>query len=749
MSIKVESAQREAIKTELINNHDAAPVGRVISSPEVSVDDMKGLSPDEKAKFRAAITAQKANIGDTTYNALEDLLKEAEKAPLATVAPAPSTPTATPAGVTILGSAPKEIADAAGSARTAVNKAFGSPWDANYKEYLSDLRRAVAMVPGYEPSSQKDIGDAIYQSREFNLGFITWLEWEAAKDTNSFDTKEKWSGMYSFIGEKTTFSSVEEKRKVIKSMITGLAEAIVKPDIQAGFIERFLWEDLGKKIALTIWGTLAVWVIWAVLVYQGGKWVLKKALGATGAAIAWAIATGAAKGWIGTKNTVSASAQWDGLKWRAARAAVGAAAWAATWAMVWLPWTWAIVGWVGWALRSKPIIGGSSAATPAWTPGAGPSAWPAPTVAYRELDMKQPREAAIHNTAIESIYKAQNGGIAPTPDQAKNLAESIKTNIASPNEIAEYQSRVSRALSIPQPPLGDATKMAEYNAETQRAAQWEKPLKNWYGWAKKPTAWATAASDVAFRASIAKVVNDATSEKVVIWSTEIEVRVGAKTPIEEATTIIDQIAEEKVKIKELEAAQKKLILRLKDEKLYAETRTYLTTADRDIQAAKTAWDQAVAKAAHEKSINNESAQYRTDIAEAGQREVEYMQDKEKKVTAKTTKTTLETKYTDINRWAWITINAAGSVDSTTMEKINRRGQANPKDNGVKEKILQAQANITALEGQLNTKLTTLHALEPKIPTTWNNAGISIGTTRISNLSTLIEALAKAVIKVRA
>lgn len=84
--------------------------------------------------------------------------------------------------------------------------------------------------------------------------------------------------------------------------------------------------------------------------------------------------------------------------------------------------------------------------------------------------MKQPREAAIHNTAIESIYKAQNG-IAPTPDQAKNLAESIKTNIALPNEIAEYQSRVSRALSIPQPPLGDATKMAEYNAETQRAAQ--------------------------------------------------------------------------------------------------------------------------------------------------------------------------------------------------------------------------------------------------------------------------------------
>ena len=41
MAIKVESAQREAIKTELANNHDAAPVGRVLSSPDVTLDDMK------------------------------------------------------------------------------------------------------------------------------------------------------------------------------------------------------------------------------------------------------------------------------------------------------------------------------------------------------------------------------------------------------------------------------------------------------------------------------------------------------------------------------------------------------------------------------------------------------------------------------------------------------------------------------------------------------------------------------------
>lgn len=61
---------------------------------------------------------------------------------------------------------------------------------------------------------------------------------------------------------------------------------------------------------------------------------------------------------------------------------------------------------------------------------------------------------------------------------------------------------------------------------------------------------------------------------------------------------------------------------------------------------------------------------------------------------------------------------------------------------MKGEIAKIQADIGGLEGQLNTKLTTLHALEPKIPTTWNKAGIYIGTERISSLATLIEALAK-------
>lgn len=91
--INLPSAHRDAIKSELINNHDAAPVNRVLADPDITLEEMKTLTPDEKAKFRAAIAAQKSVIGEATHASLEALLIESEKT-LAPVAPATS---ATPA----------------------------------------------------------------------------------------------------------------------------------------------------------------------------------------------------------------------------------------------------------------------------------------------------------------------------------------------------------------------------------------------------------------------------------------------------------------------------------------------------------------------------------------------------------------------------------------------------------------------------------------------------------------------------
>lgn len=58
-TVNIPSTSRDIIKTELRDNQDAASVNRVLADPEVTLEEMKSLSPAEKAKFRAAITAQK------------------------------------------------------------------------------------------------------------------------------------------------------------------------------------------------------------------------------------------------------------------------------------------------------------------------------------------------------------------------------------------------------------------------------------------------------------------------------------------------------------------------------------------------------------------------------------------------------------------------------------------------------------------------------------------------------------------
>ncbi len=82
-TVNIPSTSRDIIKTELRDNQDAASVNRVLADPEVTLEEMKSLSPAEKAKFRAAITAQKWTIGDTIHTSLEALLVEAEKSPAA------------------------------------------------------------------------------------------------------------------------------------------------------------------------------------------------------------------------------------------------------------------------------------------------------------------------------------------------------------------------------------------------------------------------------------------------------------------------------------------------------------------------------------------------------------------------------------------------------------------------------------------------------------------------------------------
>lgn len=731
--------------------------------------EVQATAKDEIARLKDALTttdvAKKNSVLEeympdiSTRSALLDLIKEVENTgPVILVNTNYNLKKQEPEKLKWLS---QDIINAAGHARAWVNAAFWKPGDANYKEYISLLQQVVAKVPGYEPSSQKDISDAIHQSREFNLAFISWLEWEAAKDTNSFDTSAKWSGMYSFLWEKTTFVSVEEKRSVITAMLKWLWDTLSKPEVQAGMIESFLGEWFLKKAVITVGGTVVLGVAAGVLIWKWGTWILTKTLWTAGSAIAWAIATWAKKGWSGSASTVSRAAHWDGLKWRAARAAT----WAATGLVIdittGMPGVATTIWTISWAMRWKPILG--------WTPPAALAS----IVAYRELDITKISEKTVHNGIIEEIYKSQNAWVSPTPDQAKSLSESIRSGFASSNEIAEYQSRVSKYLSLTEPSLSDPKKIAEYRANVERAIKWEKDPSKWNLSAKSAVKWAIPANETAFRTRMTTIINDARSEKVIIGGVETEVRVWAKTPIEEMKNISDQIDEKKAKLEELQKSEKILKQRLALEWEYGKIQVRVTTLPALISAAET----ALSAAEINRDTHNSSFLVPLDpkkstgkqIIDIGSRDADpsYLRDRAIADKAKSDlaklilerDTTLPNKLSQIEsnlrgitgKWssniarygqAGIIFDASGNItNSKTLQKLNNTTSATV-EWWVKEKIAQVKVDIATLEWQLNSKLITLNSLDPTIPTTWNKTSTSIGTERFTTLGAFIEGLIK-------
>jgi hypothetical protein len=63
----------------------------------------------------------------------------------------------------------------------------------------------------------------------------------------------------------------------------------------------------------------------------------------------------------------------------------------------------------------------------------------------------------------------------------------------------------------------------------------------------------------------------------------------------------------------------------------------------------------------------------------------------------------------------------------------------------------AEAEIARLNGELNIRMTTLNGINSKVPNAWNKAGIDVvlpdgNRVRVSQLSALLETLAKAMVK---
>lgn len=124
---------------------------------------------------------------------------------------------------------------AANAARSQVKSVFKTP----NEQYISNFKQVIGKIPGYEPATLQDISDALYQSQDFTLRFISWLEKEAASDSLKLDTSGD-PGLWPYTMEKTEFSSIQEKQEYIKNMLDGLKHAFEGKEAGAGMIEGVL-----------------------------------------------------------------------------------------------------------------------------------------------------------------------------------------------------------------------------------------------------------------------------------------------------------------------------------------------------------------------------------------------------------------------------------------------------------------------------------------------------------------------------
>jgi hypothetical protein len=750
---KVESAQREAIKNELINNHDAAPVGRILSDPEVTLDDMKGLSADEKAKLRAAITAQKATIGDTTYDALEALLKEAEKS-------LPTTPAATTAASSTK-PAPTPVPGSE-SLRTAMKTKYDD------KEYISKWYIVLGRMPGFEVGWVDDVKDALYQSHSNMLKYVSWLEEEYANPSKNLNTTSFDAGLYPFFFDKTKFNTPAEKQAYILRMIKDLKDAYSDPNKLMDSIIAYFTD--WAKWAIWIW---AVSILGLVLTAMWVKWFLNKKFGGWGVSIidAWS-----SQGkWLIWK-IVGAADNVSGVKWRLARATVKGIAWATAGWLVGFPGTGLVVGATRGAFQwPKNPSAAAPAAAPAWTPTATPTSWPASAVPFRELDMSKPIDKAVFDGIMRTLYLQEvAAGTRPalthpaTDPIPQNFIDEVKNGIDGA-KTAEYQSRLARYQSLGNPPIWEAAKngsIEKWKAEVERSIQWEQDPAKWNLKAKATVKANVGTNATALSARLAQAHAASQTETIRIGADEYKIDPRAKVPIQEIQNLQGQIAEQEAQKTELEAAKKKLEARLADEKKYAEARYTIDTIDAEIlskeaevestKRAKTAiYDSHKTISNHTWGPNtidttalNNDPNYTAAEKTHQKREWELKKLNEKKDAAKTLKSTLEGKYTNIDRW--LAVDATGKLtDSKTMQKIEA-----PlwwAEVWVKAKITAANTEIIRLEGEINTRMNWLSSIISGIPNAWRKAGIDIrmpdgAVERVTKLSDLFAKLVKAAVK---
>lgn len=669
------------------------------SGGALTAESCKWLTPEEVTSLEVSIKADKLQITTQNKPNLLALLAECKSSPI-------TSPVSSRKAEEKPRTLSEEITEAATYARAGISKAFGNPWEQGYKEYIGGIRGVLGKLPGFEPASQADIADAVYQSREFNMRFITWLVWEAGRNTNSFDTSAKWSGMWPYLGEKTSFESVEEKRKVITAMLKWLGDSLKDPNIQAGWIESFLGEGLIKKGLIIAGGVAVTGVIAGVMVYKAGKWVLARALWAAGVAIASAIG--------------SFTGKWVVLGAQGLRAGVNAV-----------------------RNRRATTVGTPSAEAP-WA------------TSLRELDISKPLERVVHEGILRTMYNQEvSQWVRPGPELTntdaipKDYAEEVKSSI-DPAKTAEYNNRVARYFDISTPPVrtGDTIKdtkaMGTWQASVEKAIRWEKDPTRWQRLRGAAPATGTAAD---LQARLRQAAVDAKTEKFTVGSNTFDINPTAKTALEEIRSIEEQIKLKEGELPALKEAQKALEARLKDEKKYAQARHDLTGIDAKILTEKSSWEDALTEAEKQKSIHGEnSSEYKRARANAWRVEADYENLKSKKITDTTTKTTLESKYTEINRG--LTVDSTGKLtDSITMQKLESKSPPE----WVKEKMRLVDTEVTRLHTEINTRMASLHAMNGKVPNAWNKAGIDVtmpdGTrVRVSQLGALLENLGKAMVK---
>lgn len=301
LSVNVDSAKREAIKNELINNQDAAPITVVLADPDVTLEEMQALSPEEKAKFRSAIQAQKSAIGDDIHTKLEALVVEAEKP----VPAASSTTLAAASAPAVAQSVSWEIDTAAGRARAAMESKLLVKTDANARDFLGAWQRVWSKVPGTEPADMEDISDAINQSRGFNEKLIAALVFEYNQDTTTLPVGwfSNMPGWFPALQKNHNFGTtaynwktwVEGKRAYILDTMNALALKWQQADTSS---PEWLIDTVESVAtwALPIFGYPALLLLSGRVVYNMAH-------------------NGIKKPWIGEAAGWSVGKVWDGTKW--------------------------------------------------------------------------------------------------------------------------------------------------------------------------------------------------------------------------------------------------------------------------------------------------------------------------------------------------------------------------------------------------------------------------------------------------